>query len=331
MIPEGLFSPLSNKNIKKLLLGAIAFVVIAIIINNNIENNNKKLTIEVSGKTEEVKAVNNIALAKESLEKNSIGNKENNTVEQVKPLVSAEEYLVGNIETGEIYIAKNTKKIFPIASISKLITALLVNNVLKPDQEITITNKMLEPYSDAGHLSPGEVYSPMELLYPLLLESSNDAAEAIAESYGYDDFIYEMNSIVYEIGMENTSFSDPSGLSYMNKSNAEDLFVLAKYIFNYDKPILNITKKVDMITSTTGHGEQVYKNINPFSLESNFIGGKTGRTNEAKESMLSLFNYKNGDKSYNIAIIVLRSEFNERENDTKALLKLFMEKVQKSI
>jgi D-alanyl-D-alanine carboxypeptidase (penicillin-binding protein 5/6) len=246
----------------------------------------------------------------------------------VKPTVSAEAYLVANLETSQIYNEHNGKHVYPIASLSKLITALVAIHHMNPDQKITITEPMLEAYGDAGHLVLGEKYTVSELLYPLLLESSNDAAEAIAQSYGYANFISEMNKFTAGLGMSSTAFHDASGLSSENVSNAEDLFTLAKYIYTNEKPLLDVTRQTTYaVASTTDHGAHVWKTINPFPYDPHFIGGKTGRTVEAKESMLSLFRYSTAGVSYPVAVIVLRSDFSVREVDSSYLFGQFIQKV----
>jgi D-alanyl-D-alanine carboxypeptidase len=248
----------------------------------------------------------------------------------IKPLISAEAYLVANLETGEIYAEHNSKTVFPIASLSKLVTALTALRNMRPDQKITITQPMLDAYGDAGHLVLGETYTVSELLMPMLLESSNDAAEAFAYSYGYPDFIQKMNALAVELGMTSTSFKDASGLSSGNISNAENLFILAKYIYSTEKPLLELTRQtVESVATTTDHGSHVWHTINPFPLDPHFIGGKTGRTVEAKESMISLFRYTTATASYPIAIIVLRSDFSEREVDSDYLFEQFIQKIDK--
>ena len=245
-----------------------------------------------------------------------------------KPAVSAEAYLVANLETGEIYAEHSSEKIFPIASLSKLVTALVSIHSMPRDEKIIITEPALDAYGDAGHFTLGETFTATEILSPLLLESSNDAAEAIALTYGYGDFIQKMNTFVTGIGMQSTAFNDASGLSSHNISNAKDLLVLAQYIYKNEKTLLELTRQTTAtVGTTTDHGMHVWKTINPFPLYPNFIGGKTGRTIEAKESMVSLFDYEYGTKSYPVAVIVLRSDFGVREIDTSYLLVKLMRKL----
>jgi len=247
----------------------------------------------------------------------------------VKPEISAQAYLVANLDTGEVYIEHNPTVVFPIASLTKLITALVVLHTIPPDQKMTVNESMLAAYGNAGHLVLGETLTAKELLYPLLLESSNDAAEVLAQSYGYTEFIRLMNAFAGTIGMPSTFFKDASGMSSANSSNARDLFALSRHLYRSEKELLDLTRQVTMsVASTSEHGPHTWKTINPFPLDPHFIGGKTGRTAEARESMISLFRYNDGANSYPIAIIVLRADFTSREVDSSRLLEKFITRVR---
>jgi D-alanyl-D-alanine carboxypeptidase len=201
---------------------------------------------------------------------------------------------------------------------------------------ISITQSMLDAYGESGHLVLDEKFTRDELLHFLLLESSNDVAEAFAQTFGHststNEFMEEMNSFAHEIGMQNTFFKDPSGLNPANVSNAKDLFTLSKYLYKSEKDLLEISRKrVLEIATTTDHGSHHLININPYVYYTGFIGGKTGRTDYAKETMVSLFDQEVGDTKYPIVIIILRSEFGQREIDTEKLLDLFIKKVSGGI
>lgn len=242
--------------------------------------------------------------------------------------VTAESYLVANLQSGKIYISHNAEKIFPIASLSKLFTALISIHVMDQNKQIMITQQMLDTYGDSGHLVLNEKFTVKELLYPLLLESSNDAANAYAESFGYKDFIDNMNSFAKEIGMSNTSFKDASGLNPSNISTSKDLFVLAQYLYKYEGDLLEVTRQKEYsIATTTEHGSHHFLSINPFVFYKPFIGGKTGRTDEARESMVSMFNIEKNSQVYPIAVILLRSDFGEREIDTEKILDKFVKSI----
>jgi D-alanyl-D-alanine carboxypeptidase len=242
--------------------------------------------------------------------------------------ISAESYLVADLQTGKIYIDHDTDKVFPIASLSKLFTALVAVHILDQSKPITITQQMIDTYGDSGHLVKDEKFTVQELLYPLLLESSNDTAEAYAQSFGYKSFIDYMNSFAREIGMNNTSFKDASGLSASNISTSKDLFVLAQYLYKHESAILDVTRQKEYsLATTTDHGSHHFLSINPFVFYKPFIGGKTGRTEQARESIVSMFAVEKNSKTYPVVVILLRSDFGEREADTEKVLDQFMKSI----
>lgn len=311
---------------KTKLLALLAFVVL--IVASIIKSDEKE---EIIPTTDDSKNTPVLEMDQSAIEtENKIVEKPKEISPKViaKPLISAEAYLVANIETGEIYAEHNKKAVFPIASISKLVTATISSRLLSEDKEIAITQSMLDAYGDAGHLSLGEIFYPRELLPPLLLESSNDAAEALAQGFGYAEFISNMNSFVRELGMNSTSFRDASGLSPYNVSNTEDLLILSKYLYNNRKDILSLSRTAEIeIASSSSRSTHVFHTINPFVGDPNFIGGKTGRTDEARESMISIFSYALGNRTYPIAIIVLRSDFSTREVDSSILFEQAIAKI----
>jgi D-alanyl-D-alanine carboxypeptidase len=134
------------------------------------------------------------------------------------PYLTAKAYLVGDIESGDIILSRNENKVMPIASISKLMTAIVGDEVMGLSTELKVTSEALETYGKQGRLRNGEVYTVSEMLYPLLLESSNDAAEAIAMSFGRDDFLDSMHKKAREIEMYNTHFSFNSDRSFQINS-----------------------------------------------------------------------------------------------------------------
>ena len=145
-----------------------------------------------------------------------------------EPKISATSYLVGDLNTGEIIISKNQNTILPMASISKLMTAIVTEDFSKNEEYTEISKKALATNGKNGELKLGEKIKVGDLIYPLLLESSNDAAEALAEYFGRDNFISKMNQKAKTLKMDSTKYEDPSGLSENNDSTAADLFKLPK-------------------------------------------------------------------------------------------------------
>ncbi|MFA6253876.1 MAG: serine hydrolase [Candidatus Paceibacterota bacterium] len=242
--------------------------------------------------------------------------------------LSAGAYLVTDLESNEVVVNKNDKKILPIASITKLMTALVAQDLLPLDQVVTISQTAYNTYGNTGHLRVGEKLSVKNLFYPLLLSSSNDAAEALAEAAGREKFIAEMNRRARQIGLTDTFFDDASGLSPINISTAADLAKLAGYLYHSRPEILALTREKEHRL-----GKHVWVNVNNISLMPNYIGGKNGYTEEANRTLVSIFQVPienssavsttlSEKKSRLLALVLLQS--NDRKKDTSGLLNYLM-------
>lgn len=227
--------------------------------------------------------------------------------------VTAKEYIVHNIDDDSIIIQNNNEVVKPIASVTKLITAVMARKLLDQDSYIIITQKILNVYGNEGHLRLGEKLKVSELMYPLLLVSSNDTAEALASSYsgGRQKFIREMNDWVNSIGAYKTYFRDASGLSPDNVSSANDLIIITKWILKNDPEIFDITLNKDKTIRT-----HTWTNPTHFLNLSTYVGGKNGYTPEANRTSVSLF--KIGKQKKLFAVVLLGSA--SRDNDTLDLL-----------
>lgn len=229
--------------------------------------------------------------------------------------ISAESYLAGDIQTGKIVLEKNADKILPFASMSKLITALIATNIYDETATITITPEEINVPADASGLRAGESFTVKELLYPLLMNSSNVAGEALASSTNRVYFLKLMSDYSWEVGMPESNLADPTGLSVTNSGTARGFFGLARYLYRVRPDILAVTRTASStVATTTGHGFHIFSNIHPFVYDPRFLGGKTGYTPEALDTMLTIL--KIDDKP--IAFIVLRSQ--NRARDTRLLI-----------
>ncbi len=231
-----------------------------------------------------------------------------------RPNVSALSYLVADMDSGDILMEKSRGMVLPIASISKLMTSLVSLDAINQYSTTTISKTAYETYGNAGMLREGEKILTGELLYPLLLESSNDAAEALAEFYGRKLFIRRMNDKAKAIGLQATSFEDPSGLSENNVSNAEDLFKLTRYIYNYKHFIFELTKK-----KTYQGLSHTWNNPNHFRSLEAYVGGKNGYTDEAGRTGIALFSLPLSEfENRTVVVILLKS--NDRDGDIRSIL-----------
>ena len=232
-----------------------------------------------------------------------------------KPALSAEGYLAADIQTGEIILEKNKSKQFPIASITKLMTALVSLETIDQSQIAIVPPEALigENPSIKG-LSEGEVISTSSLLYPLLLESSNAAAKTLADHIGTKNFLNRMNGETESIGMPKTFFADSSGLSSRNVSTPEDLFKLVSHIFKNKKQILDITRKKEW-----EEGMRKWANGDKFSGLENFLGGKTGYTDSAGKTFAGIFSLPSAESEQRkIAVVILKSK--DRDDDVVKIL-----------
>ena len=235
--------------------------------------------------------------------------------------ITAQSYLVGDLESGDIILGKNTTEVRAIASITKLITALSSLDIINQEATTTISQFAVDTEDARGELEVGERIKNGDLMYPLLLESSNDAAEAIAEIKGRGLFIDTMNERAQAIGLQHSSFTDPSGIGDHNLSTAEDLFKLARYI-SKNKPYLwSVTEKDEV--SKSGHS---WNNIGKFYKFPGFVGGKMGYTVEAGPTELLVFEV-NVSEFQKRKIVIVLLDTKHREKDVKNLLEYFQKQV----
>lgn len=230
------------------------------------------------------------------------------------PKVSAKSYLVGDINTGEVIISKAQENVFPIASISKLMTAVVASEIAKPEEVATVSRRALSTYGQNGSLRLGEKIKITDLLYPLLLESSNDAAEVIAEHFGRESFISKMNTMAEKLEMTGTLYADPSGLSPNNRSTVSDVFKLTGYAAKTHPNLLKITAQ-----RSYSNKKHNWSNISQFLGKAGYIGGKSGYTDAARETVVSLFSLPLAEKnSRPVAITLLQS--NDRKKDVESIV-----------
>ena len=232
-----------------------------------------------------------------------------------QPKISAKAFLVGDLNTGEVILAKNQDQKFPIASMSKLMTALVTSLIMTPEDIAQVSKKALATEGTNGELRLGEKIKTSDLLYPLLLESSNDAAEVLAEYFTRDNFIIKMNQEAEKLQMTSTSFEDPSGLSSNNQSTVSDIFKLTGHLTQQQPDLFKITTK-----RSYSNKKHSWSNISQFLGEDGYLGGKSGYTDPAKQTVVSLFSLPLGQSGLRpIAITLLQSS--DRFKDVESILK----------
>jgi D-alanyl-D-alanine endopeptidase (penicillin-binding protein 7) len=234
------------------------------------------------------------------------------------PAVGANSALIADLKTGEMFFNPSASSRWPLASLTKLMTAAVISQNIPLNQSTTLSVGDFPLDSADGDMKPGERYSIGDFRLAMLLESNNEAATALANFYGYDKFIAAMNAKAGEWGLSNTHFDDPAGLSASNQSTAMDLLYLAEHIYSQNPEVFKITyKQSGYITELNSKKRILIKTINNFASRPDFLGGKTGYTDEASGNLLSIFSYNRRP----VLIVVLGTE--DRFGDTEKLLNWF--------
>ena len=146
--------------------------------------------------------------------------------------------LVVDQDTSEVLFSKNDTAVLPIASLTKLMTGLVIADANLPmDELISITEADAEVYRNS-RLAVGTTVTRGELMHLALMSSENRAANALGRTYpgGADQFVRLMNAKARELGMRDTRYVEPTGLSSQNQSSARDLATLVSVA--YERPIL---------------------------------------------------------------------------------------------
>jgi D-alanyl-D-alanine carboxypeptidase (penicillin-binding protein 5/6) len=195
-------------------------------------------------------------------------------------VISIESDLIGN---DNIIFEKNKDSKLPIASLTKLMTAIVSFENYDLSQSITISENADSQLFMQTDFKLGDTFQIEKILQVMLIESSNKAAYALSEEMGQENFILLMNQKAKEIGLQNTSFKDPTGISPKNISTVEDLVILAKYILKNYPEIAKISTIKDYEILNFGK----ITNTNQLLLEfPKIILSKTGFTDDANGCLL---------------------------------------------
>ena len=145
--------------------------------------------------------------------------------------------MVQDAATGEVVINKNSEAVVPIASITKLMTAMIIlDRGLDLEQRIVVSREDVDTHKGTrSRLMPGTTLTRDELLLIALMASENRAAAALARTYpgGVPAFVKAMNEKAAELGMSDSQFIEPTGLSPSNVSSPRDLVKLVRAAHSY--------------------------------------------------------------------------------------------------
>ena len=216
-------------------------------------------------------------------------------------------YLAADLDNNFVFAENKFGDKRSIASIAKLMSALVAVEYINVEKEVTIDSSMLVKTS-ISRLREGDRVSVLDLLSLLLLESSNEAALAIAAPLGESQFIKLMNIKAEAIGMKDSSFADTAGVLSANISTAEDLFQLTKYLYHNRSFVLHMSMGDE---NRAAYNQLQFRNLQNFNLipgATSMIGGKTALSSSAGGSMLAVFEMEIDGQKRPVAVIVLGSD-----------------------
>lgn len=206
--------------------------------------------------------------------------------------VSADSAILMCADNGYVLFAKNEKKERPMASTTKIMTALLtLEDAERENREIRIDNTMVPVEGSSMYLKEGDVLTLESLAKGMMSVSGNDAANSAAIAVGgtVENFVQMMNEKAKQIGMNNTHFVTPSGLdSGDHHSTAYDMALLGAYAMENKMFYDIVSKKSVKVPFIEPEGTRVLKNENRLLSEyDGCIGIKTGYTSLAKRCLVS--------------------------------------------
>lgn len=233
----------------------------------------------------------------------------------LQPTLTAQGVYVVDLTSFTPVFERNADRTFYPASTTKVITALVAQDVYSVDDVVTV-NRVLNEGQVMG-LVQGEEITVENLLYGSLVHSGNDAAFALANHYGYEEFIRKMNEKAQELGMKNSQFYNPTGLDDSRQvSSPYDLALAGRAILT--NPLLRKMVSTKQITVSDIDFKIFHPltNVNQLLGEIPGLGGlKTGYTEAAGQNLISF--YRRPDDS-EFLIVVLKSE--DRFADTVSII-----------
>lgn len=236
--------------------------------------------------------------------------------------------LLGECESGEILYSYNIDNPIEIASITKLMTYLIVMDAVESgkvtlDDVVIVSRNACKEYGSIFNLKPGEKIKLSTLIDSILIVSGNDSCVAIAEyiAGSEEKFVDMMNDKAKEIGLESAVFLNSNGLpekNGQNKMSVRDIFKLSRYVINRYPEILDITKKKELIIENRNFKKE---NTNPIVGISNVDGLKTGYTDLAGYCLVSTWTVpksRYNDRPFRLIGITMGAK-SEEERKNKSL------------
>ncbi len=224
----------------------------------------------------------------------------------LQPLLEAKSVLSIDLETGKILYQQNAGDQLPMASLTKLMTALVILNEHDLNEIVTVDKRATEVEPAKIYLLAGEKITVRELIKSIFIKSANDSALALGyhDSKNLEDFIAKMNEQARKLGMEHTQFRNPTGFDDPDQySTVDDLAILARAI--YKKPIVRESATIRKTSVNSIDGSQNHEMESTNQLLDSYLkvfGLKTGTTDLAGQCLISIVESPDGPKIMNIML-----------------------------
>lgn len=249
--------------------------------------------------------------------------------ESVAPKITAKAAFFTDTKNGKVLYSKNINEKLPIASLVKVMTALIAMEHKRMDDQLTVSQRAASMEPDKMFLISGERLTLKELLQGVFLISANDAAEVLAEETTGDrnEFMELMNAKIKQLGMNNSYFANPTGLDEdvnNSYSTAYDLAILTRYLIRHFPQVVEISRTPHIYFPITENHQDydMYTGINLITTYPGVVGFKTGYTPEAGLTLITLAQ-KNG---HEIIGVLLGSA--SRRDEARELLDYSFEKLK---
>jgi len=230
--------------------------------------------------------------------------------------ISAQNILIKELE-GPVLYKKNSEEQKSIASLTKLMTALIALNIYSQNEQFEVKTNYSE---NQTKFKKGEVFYLKDLLKTLLISSSNSAAEIIQSKIGKAEFVKYMNKFAELLNLNQTTFEDATGVSPDNKSSLKDLYNLSKFILKNKPEIFEYSREASFVLK----GKTIRHLYNTNKLTEKYptiiFGSKTGFTEDAGQCLIMILKF---EKSPLVFVGLLNSK--NREADGEYIIKALRE------
>lgn len=222
------------------------------------------------------------------------------------PYLNLKSAILINYDNGEVIYSKNVEKLRPVASLTKLVMAMVVIDKKLPLDSVITISKTDRRNSSKSRLKQGYKLTVLDLMHAALLSSDNRAARALARaaSGSYENFAIDMNRKMKKLDLKNTTFVEPTGLSKENISTAHEIAKILHYSYNYEL-IKKITSKKSFKIKIQNKKNK-YLNMpntnllihSPYKV----LAGKTGYIQAADYCLTTIVKNKAGER---LTLVVL--------------------------